>query len=59
MRITSVPVTSPRTAPADWARSTSAVMASIGARYALDDGVRALSDFDGRHTTGKTVVRIG
>jgi NADPH:quinone reductase-like Zn-dependent oxidoreductase len=31
---------------------------TIGARYTLDDGVRALSDFADRHTTGKTVVTI-
>jgi NADPH:quinone reductase-like Zn-dependent oxidoreductase len=31
---------------------------TIGARYTLDDGVRALSDFAGRHTTGKVVVAV-
>jgi NADPH:quinone reductase-like Zn-dependent oxidoreductase len=31
---------------------------TIGARYTLDDGPRALADFAGRHTTGKIVVTI-
>lgn len=31
---------------------------TIGARYTLDDGVRALTDFAGHHTTGKVVVTI-
>jgi NADPH:quinone reductase-like Zn-dependent oxidoreductase len=32
---------------------------TIGAQYTLDEGVRALDDFAGRHTTGKVVVTIG
>jgi NADPH:quinone reductase-like Zn-dependent oxidoreductase len=35
-----------------------ALTTTIGARYTLDDGVRALGDFAGRHTTGKTVVSL-
>ncbi|GIJ56496.1 NADP-dependent oxidoreductase [Virgisporangium aurantiacum] len=32
--------------------------AVIGGRYSLDDGVRAIVDFAGRHTTGKLVVTM-
>jgi len=35
-----------------------ALTTTIGAQYTLDDGVRALTDFAGRHTTGKIVVTI-
>ncbi|MEV6845097.1 NADP-dependent oxidoreductase [Actinoplanes sp. NPDC051411] len=31
---------------------------TIGAEYTLDDGVRALTSFADRHTTGKVVVKI-
>jgi NADPH:quinone reductase-like Zn-dependent oxidoreductase len=31
---------------------------TIGGRYSLDDGVRAIVDFVGRHTTGKLVVTM-
>jgi hypothetical protein len=38
--------------------SVAALTTTIGAEYTLDDGVRALTAFADRHTTGKVVVKI-
>ncbi len=40
-------------------REVAGLTATIGGRYPLDDGVRAITDFGDRHTVGKLVVTVG